>query len=51
MVSYRNGEVEACGVDALQDFEEHQENVAYWFKVILYFTIPGCFIVRNLTCE
>ena len=41
MVSYRNGVVKACGAEALQDFQEHQEHVAYWFKVPAYSTISN----------
>jgi hypothetical protein len=33
MVSYTNGVVKACGAEAMQDFEEDKQNVAYWFKV------------------
>jgi len=41
MVSYRNGVVKACGVEAVQDFEEHEGNVAHWFKVIVYSTMSN----------
>jgi hypothetical protein len=41
MISYRNGVVKACGAEAVQDFEEHEENVAYWFKVIVHSTISN----------
>ena len=39
MVSYKNGVVKACGAEAVQDFEEDERDVAYWFKVTLYSTI------------
>jgi hypothetical protein len=41
MVSYKDGVVKACGAEAVQDFDEDKDNVAYWFKVTLYFTISG----------
>jgi hypothetical protein len=49
MVAYRNGAMKACGADAVQDFEEHKENVAYWFKVVAhhYFAI----LLSKLTCN
>jgi len=39
ILSYTNGVVKACGAEALRDFEERQENVAYWFKVTVYPTM------------
>jgi hypothetical protein len=39
MVSYSGQETKECGAEAAQDFDEHKENVAYWFKVIVYFTM------------
>jgi hypothetical protein len=41
MVSYRQGILQACGAEALLDFEEYRENVAYWFKVTVYLTISN----------
>ena len=38
MVLYKNGVAKACGMEAVLDFEEHEENVAYWFKVTVYST-------------
>jgi hypothetical protein len=35
MVSYRKGVATACGAEAMREFEEHPENVAYWFKVTI----------------
>ncbi|KIM26380.1 hypothetical protein M408DRAFT_330575 [Serendipita vermifera MAFF 305830] len=35
MVSYQNGALKACGAEALQDFDEYPDNVAYWFKLHL----------------
>jgi hypothetical protein len=32
--------VKACGAEAVRDFEELPENTAYWFKVIVYLTMP-----------
>jgi hypothetical protein len=51
MVSYRDGTVKACGAEALRDFEEQQENVAYWFKVTAYPAEPLKFKLQNLTCD
>jgi hypothetical protein len=48
MISYRNSVVKACGAEAVQDFEEHAENVAYWFKVIVYFTHLS---IRKADCD
>ncbi|KIM23486.1 hypothetical protein M408DRAFT_262258 [Serendipita vermifera MAFF 305830] len=36
MVSYQNGALKACGAEALQDFDEYPDNVAYWFKLHLH---------------
>jgi hypothetical protein len=41
MVSYRDGVAKACGAEASQDFDEDKDNVAYWFKVTVYSTIPN----------
>lgn len=38
MISYSNGVVKACGAEAAKEFQEHQENVAYWFKVAIFQT-------------
>jgi hypothetical protein len=35
IVSYKAGAVKACGAKAAEDFEEHEESTAYWFKVIV----------------
>jgi hypothetical protein len=51
MISYRNGAVKACGVEAVQDFEEHAENVAYWFKVIVYSAIPNSCSNQESDCD
>lgn len=36
IVSYLNGVFKACGGEITTDFEEHPENVAYWFKLHLH---------------
>lgn len=36
IVSYRNGKFKTCGTDAMRDFEENPNNVAYWFKLHLH---------------
>ncbi|KIM26376.1 hypothetical protein M408DRAFT_330567 [Serendipita vermifera MAFF 305830] len=36
MVSYQDGKFKACGAQARQDFEQHHENVAYWFKLHMH---------------
>ncbi|KIM20664.1 hypothetical protein M408DRAFT_333875 [Serendipita vermifera MAFF 305830] len=36
MISYKNGQVQAHGIDAIPDFEQRPENVAYWFKLHLH---------------
>lgn len=41
MVSYRNGAVKSCGAEAMQDFEERREDVAYWFKVTMQPTMSN----------
>jgi hypothetical protein len=48
MVSYKNGVVQACGAEALPDFEKRQENVAYWFKVTVYNDV-NFLVFRKLT--
>jgi hypothetical protein len=46
IVSYTDGVVKACGAEAVQDFYEHEENVAYWFKVVIWLTISHpCFSI------
>ncbi|KIM26381.1 hypothetical protein M408DRAFT_192451 [Serendipita vermifera MAFF 305830] len=36
VVSYKNGAAKAYGMDAEQEIEEHDRNVAYWFKLHLH---------------
>ena len=41
IVSYRKGIVKACGAEAVEDFEEDEKNVAYWFKVTVHSTMSN----------
>ncbi|KIM23512.1 hypothetical protein M408DRAFT_262801 [Serendipita vermifera MAFF 305830] len=36
IVSYQAGKLKACAAQAMQDLEEHPENVARWFKLHLH---------------
>ena len=52
MVLYRDGVAKACGEEAMRNFVDDEGNVAYWFKVIVYFIMSDrSFEVRNLTCD